>query len=116
VLEAFGLGLLGASSLLLARQHPAEHRASADLSASGWSARRVGTLWFWVVLACGIPAALGSRHGPDVRGSGWPSGRPRRGRPVAMLTNSPMPFAFERGARAGAATAVGLCFSLLGSS
>ena len=32
---------------------------SADLSAAGWSARRVGTLWFWVVLACGIAAALG---------------------------------------------------------
>ena len=32
---------------------------SADLSAAGWSARRVGTLWFWVVLACGVAAALG---------------------------------------------------------
>ena len=32
---------------------------SADLSAAGWSARRVGTLWLWVVLACGVAAALG---------------------------------------------------------
>ena len=36
---------------------------------------------------------------------------------LAMLTNSLMPFAFERGgALAGAATAVGFCVSLLGSS
>ena len=32
---------------------------SADLAKAGWSARRVGMLWFWVVLACGIAAALG---------------------------------------------------------
>jgi ZIP family zinc transporter len=36
---------------------------------------------------------------------------------LAMLTNSLMPFAFERGgALSGAATAVGFCLSLLGSS
>ena len=36
---------------------------------------------------------------------------------LAMLTNSLMPFAFERGGvLAGAATAVGFCVSLLGSS
>jgi ZIP family zinc transporter len=34
-----------------------------------------------------------------------------------MLTNSLMPFSFERGgALAGAATALGFCVSLLGSS
>ncbi len=56
---------------------------SADLSAAGWTARRVGTLWFWVVLACGVAAALGySGHRSDVRGSGWPSGGPRRRRPL----------------------------------
>jgi ZIP family zinc transporter len=34
-----------------------------------------------------------------------------------MLTNSLMPFAYERGgALAGAATAVGFCVSVLGSS
>ena len=36
---------------------------------------------------------------------------------LAMLTNSLMPFSFERGgALAGAATAVGFCVSLLGTS
>ena len=32
---------------------------SADLSAAGWSARRIGALWLWVVLACAVAAGLG---------------------------------------------------------
>ena len=32
---------------------------SADLAASGWSPRRLGTLWLLVVLACAVAAALG---------------------------------------------------------
>ena len=91
---------------------------SADLSAAGWSARRVGTLWFWVVLACGVAAALGYLA-TDLT-SGAQGGRMAAlaaGGLLAMLTNSLMPFAFERGgALAGAATAVGFCVSLLGSS
>ena len=90
---------------------------SADLSAAGWSARRVGMLWFWVVLACGVAAALGYL-GTDL-GSEVQGGRAAAlaaGGLLAMLTNSLMPFAFERGgALAGAATAVGFCVSLLGS-
>jgi ZIP family zinc transporter len=27
---------------------------------AGWTARRVGVLWFWIVLACGVAAALAS--------------------------------------------------------
>ena len=55
---------------------------SADLSAAGWTARRVGTLWFWVVLACGIAAALGFLA-TDVTSDaqGGRSGGPRCGRP-----------------------------------
>jgi zinc transporter, ZIP family len=90
---------------------------SADLSAAGWSARRVGTLWFWVVLACGIAAALGylvtdlTSEAQGARAAALAAGGL-----LAMLTNSLMPFAFERGgALAGAATAVGFCVSLLGS-
>jgi ZIP family zinc transporter len=91
---------------------------SADLSAAGWTARRVGTLWFWVVLACGIAAALGFLA-TDLA-SGVQGGRAAAlaaGGLLAMLTNSLMPFAYQRGgALAGAATAVGFCVSLLGSS
>jgi ZIP family zinc transporter len=91
---------------------------SADLSASGWTARRVGVLWLWIVLACGVAAALGFLF-TDVS-SGAQGGRAAAlaaGGLLAMLTNSLMPFAFERGgALAGAATAVGFCVSIMGSS
>lgn len=91
---------------------------SADLSAAGWSAKRVGMLWFWVVLACGIAAALGFLV-TDLtsEAQGGRAAALAAGGLLAMLTNSLMPFAFERGgALAGAATAVGFCLSLLGSS
>lgn len=87
---------------------------SADLAAAGWSARRVGTLWFWVVLACGVAAALGylaTTFTSDVQGGR--AAALAAGGLLAMLTNSLMPFAFERGkSLAGAATAVGFCMSL----
>jgi len=91
---------------------------SADLSAAGWTARRVGVLWFWIVLACGVAAALGflfTDVSSDVQGGR--AAALAAGGLLAMLTNSLMPFAFERGgALAGAATAVGFCVSLMGSS
>ena len=90
---------------------------SADLSASGWSARRVGMLWFWVVLACGVAAVLGYLA-TDLtsEAQGGRAAALAAGGLLAMLTNSLMPFAYERGlALAGAATAVGFCLSLLGS-
>jgi ZIP family zinc transporter len=87
---------------------------SADLSAAGWSAKRVGILWFWVVLACGVAAGLGylaTTAASDVQGGR--AAALAAGGLLAMLTNSLMPFAFERGkALAGAATALGFCMSL----
>jgi ZIP family zinc transporter len=91
---------------------------SADLSAAGWSAKRVGILWFWIVLACGIAAALGFLV-TDLTSAaqGGRAAALAAGGLLAMLTNSLMPFAYERGgALAGAATAVGFCVSVLGSS
>jgi len=90
---------------------------SADLAAAGWSARRVGTLWFWVVLACGVAAALGylaTNYSSEAQGGR--AAALAAGGLLAMLTNSLMPFAFERGkSLAGAATAVGFCMALAGS-
>jgi zinc transporter, ZIP family len=90
---------------------------SADLSAAGWSAKRVGILWFWVVLACGVAAGVG--YLATTEASAVQGGRAAAlaaGGLLAMLTNSLMPFAFERGkALAGAATAVGFCLSLGGT-
>jgi ZIP family zinc transporter len=90
---------------------------SADLAASGWSARRLGRLWLLVVLACGASAALGFLAA-DVTGAanGDRMAALAAGGLIAMLTNSLMPFAFDRaGAIAGVATVVGFCVSVLGT-
>ena len=90
---------------------------SADLSASGWSSGRIGRLWLLVVVACGVAAALGFLAA-DATGAatGDRMAALAAGGLLAMLTNSLMPFAYERaGAIAGAATVVGFCASVLGS-
>ena len=88
---------------------------SADLAASGWGPGRLGRLWFMVVLACGVAAALGFLA-TDVSGAvqGDRAAALAAGGLLAMLTNSLMPFSFERGGSlAGAATALGFCLSVL---
>ena len=90
---------------------------SADLAAGGWGPRRLGGLWLLVVLACGVAAALGFL-GTDLTGAvqGDRAAALAAGGLLAMLTNSLMPFSFERGgALAGAATALGFCLSVLNS-
>jgi ZIP family zinc transporter len=91
---------------------------SADLAASGWDAKRLGKLWLLVVLACGVAAALGFVVADATGGAtGDRMAALAAGGLLAMLTNSLMPFAYERaGSLAGAATVVGFCVSLLGSS
>jgi ZIP family zinc transporter len=88
---------------------------SADLRASGWSAARLARLWGVVVLACGLAAALGylgTQASSQVLGDR--AAAVAAGGLLAMLTNSLMPFAFERGgALAGAATAVGFLLPVL---
>jgi ZIP family zinc transporter len=88
---------------------------SADLHASGWSPRRLAILWLGVVFACGVAAALGYLF-TDITATaqGDRAAALAAGGILAMLTNSLMPFSFERGgALAGAATAVGFCLSVL---
>jgi ZIP family zinc transporter len=88
---------------------------SADLFANGWSPRRLGTLWLLVVLACGVAAALGylaTNEAPDVYGDR--AAALAAGGLLAMLTNSLIPFAYERGtSMAGVATVVGFCLTML---
>jgi ZIP family zinc transporter len=90
---------------------------SADLRAAGWSAARLARLWGIVVLACGVAAVLGylaTQIAADAMGNR--AAAIAAGGLLAMLTNSLMPFAYERGgALAGAATAVGFLVSVLGS-
>jgi ZIP family zinc transporter len=88
---------------------------SADLAAAGWGPRRLGQLWLLVVLACGVAAALGFL-GTDLLGDvqGERAAALAAGGLLAMLTNSLIPFSFERGgALAGAATALGFCLSVM---
>jgi ZIP family zinc transporter len=90
---------------------------SADLAASGWGPRRLGRLWLLVVLACGLAAALGFL-GTDLSSAvqGDRAAALAAGGLLAMLTNSLIPFSFERGgSAAGAATALGFCVSVLNS-
>jgi zinc transporter, ZIP family len=90
---------------------------SADLAASGWGPRRLGLLWLLVVLACGIAAALGflaTDAFSEVQGDR--AAALAAGGLLAMLTNSLIPFSFERGGQlAGAATALGFCLAVLSS-
>jgi zinc transporter, ZIP family len=91
---------------------------SADLVASGWGVRRLAKLWGTVVLACGVAAALGYLATTVIPGvTGDEAAALAAGGLLAMLTNSLMPFAFERGGTlAGIATAVGFCLSVIGST
>ena len=90
---------------------------SADLASAGWDRRRVGLLWLGIVVACGVAAALGYLV-TDVSGAatGDRAAALAAGGLLAMLTNSLVPFAFERGrAFAGAATAIGFCLAVMNS-
>ena len=90
---------------------------SADLAAHGWGVRRLGRLWLLVVLACGVAAGLGYLATVALPGAyGDRAAALAAGGLLAMLTNSLMPFAYERGKEwAGVATVVGFCVALLGA-
>jgi hypothetical protein len=65
---------------------------SADLASSGWGTEKLGRLWFMVVLACGVAAALGFLA-TDLTGAvqgDRAAALAARGL-LAMLTNSLMP-------------------------
>jgi ZIP family zinc transporter len=90
---------------------------SAELAGAGWSMGRVARLWVLVVLACGVAAALGylaADLGDGVTGDRMAA--LAAGGLLAMLTNSLIPFAYERaGEIAGVGTVVGFCLALMGS-
>ena len=89
---------------------------SADLAADGWSAWRLGKLWGAVVLACGIAAVLGYLGADAVGSDGSWMAAIASGGLLAMLTNSLIPFAYERGKEwAGVATVFGFVLSLGGT-
>ncbi len=88
---------------------------SADMFAAGWGPRRLGRLWAMVVLACGVAAALGYLVANEASAvTGDRLAALAAGGLLAMLTNSLIPFAYERGREwAGVATVVGFCLSVV---
>jgi ZIP family zinc transporter len=88
---------------------------SADLAKSGWSQGRTARLWLAVVAACAVAAAVGwmfANAFSDANGDR--AAALAAGGLLAMLTNSLMPFAFQRGGSlAGVATVIGFCLSLM---
>lgn len=113
-----GLGMATSPSFLAAvfvSNIPQAIAPSADLRAAGWSAARLARLWGAVVIACGVAAGLGflaTQAGPDLLGAR--AAALAAGGLLAMLTNSLIPFAYERGgAMAGAATAIGFLIPVL---
>jgi ZIP family zinc transporter len=86
---------------------------SVDLAKSGWKPARLGGMWAVVVLVCGLTAGLGFLAADATGATGGRAAAFASGGLLAMMTNSLMPFAFDRGgALAGIATVVGFAVSL----
>jgi ZIP family zinc transporter len=87
---------------------------SAELTAAGWSRERLALLWGVVVVACALAAGLGFLFGSISHNTGERLSAFAAGGLLAMLTNSLMPFAFERGgAYAGFWAVVGYALAIL---
>jgi zinc transporter, ZIP family len=88
---------------------------SADLSKKGWSIARVAGMWGLVLLFCGVASGLGFALADMFSGvAGDRMAALAGGGLLAMLTNSLMPFAFERGGQlAGVGTVLGFCIPLM---
>ena len=88
---------------------------SADLAQAGWSRTKMAAVWGSVVLACGVAAAVGYMVAvriADTNGMGMAA--LAAGGLLAMLTNSLIPFAYDRGGvGAGFGTVVGFAISLM---
>ncbi|WP_084103595.1 ZIP family metal transporter [Demequina sp. NBRC 110056] len=90
---------------------------SADLARAGWRVGRLAWLWSLVVLACGAAAGLGYlvTSWTGTATGAWMAAIAAGGL-LAMLTDSLIPFAYERAKDlAGAATVLGFCLTLGGS-
>ena len=116
----FGIQLAGGQGLSAAflaavfvSNIPQALAPSVDLRESGWSPARVGGMWAVVVVVCGITAGIGFFAAEATGATGGRAAALAAGGILAMMTNSLMPFAFERGgALAGIATVVGFAVSL----
>lgn len=86
---------------------------SAALAQSGWRRARMAGMWGVVVFACGVTAWLGYILGETLGASGGRAAAIAAGGLLAMLTDSLMPYAMEKGGdQAGIWTVVGFVVSL----
>jgi ZIP family zinc transporter len=90
---------------------------SAELAEAGWPRARTVGLWAVVIAACAVAAVIGWAIAESFSGAtGSRAAAIAAGGLLAMLTNSLMPFAYERGrSLAGVATVVGFCMAVGGT-
>ena len=88
---------------------------SADLAKQGWKIGRLVGMWALVLVSCGVASGLGYLLADTFSGvAGDRMAALAAGGLLAMLTNSLMPFAFERGGQlAGVGTVLGFCIPLM---
>ena len=86
---------------------------SADLASAGWRWTRMLAMWSVVVIACGVNAGLGYAVAQVSGVTGDRAAAFAAGGLLAMLTDSLVPYAYDRGGSwAGAWTVVGFALSL----
>lgn len=94
---------------------PQSFAPSADLAEAGWKKSRMATMWGSVVVICGIAAGVGyllASNFSEVNGAR--AAGIAAGGLLAMLANSLIPFAYERGGEmAGVGTVIGFITSLI---
>jgi ZIP family zinc transporter len=92
---------------------PQAFAPSADLAARGWSPLKLSGMWGVVVLACGVAAAIGYAVAEATGASGDRVAAFAAGGLLAMLTDSLIPYAFERAKlQAGIWVVVGFAVAL----
>ncbi len=95
---------------------PQAFAPSADLAASGWRPIKLAGMWSLVVVACGVAAAVGFLVADAFGLTGDAVAAFAAGGLIAMLTDSLIPYAFERAKlQAGIWVVVGFAVALAGS-
>ena len=108
--QAISVAFLGA---VFVSNIPQALAPSADLARSGWRWGRMLAMWGVVVVACGLTAGVGFAVADAINVTGDRAAAFAAGGLLAMLTDSLMPYAFERGgAAAGVWTVVGFAAAM----
>jgi ZIP family zinc transporter len=111
-----GLGqLIGAAYIgaVFVSNVPQALAPSASLAESGWSRMRMAGMWGVVVLACAVTAWIGYLLGSSLGATGDRAAALAAGGLLAMLTDSLMPYAMQKGgSQAGIWTVIGFAASL----